>query len=280
MTISHDNTIAFVGAGNMAHSLINGLIAHEYPVKHIVASDPTQEKCDFIHQEFGVQCYTNNLNAIEHAQIIILAVKPHHLKTVLAEIKSVVQSKKPLIISIAAGVSLQNIAKWLALPEKSDIGIVRCMPNVAAFVQSGATGMYANSHVKSLQRDLAENIMRAVGLTIWVDNENLIDVVTAVSGAGPAYFFLIMEAMEKTAQEMGLSLEDARTLIAQTALGAARFVLSTDESIANLRERVTSKGGTTEKALAVLENYKIREAFDEALKAGYARSVEIAKAEG
>jgi len=279
MTILHDNTIAFIGAGNMAHSLISGLIAHQYPPKHIIASDPTKEKCEFIEQEFGIQCFTKNLDAIKRAQIIILAVKPYHLKSVLEEIQAIVHTNKPLIISIAAGISIEKITHWLSLPEKSEIAIVRCMPNVAAFVQSGATGMYANSHVKSLQRDLAENIMRAVGLTLWVENENMINVVTAVSGAGPAYFFLIMEAMEKTAHELGLSLEDARLLIAQTALGAAHFALSTDESVAELRARVTSKGGTTEKAISILEHYKIREAFDSALKAAYERAVEIANTE-
>lgn len=274
MTISHDNTIAFIGAGNMATCLINGLIAHDYPAHHIVASDPHPEKQEFLQQEFNIHCYPNNKEAVEKANIIILAVKPDKIQSVLSELKEQILHKKPLIISIAAGVTLKKIQQAL---DNKPLAIVRCMPNIAAFVQSGATTMIANQHVSPLQRDLAENILRSVGLTLWVNTEHLIDVTTAVSGSGPAYFFLFMEAMESSAVNMGLSQEEARLLIAQTALGAAKFVLSTDESIESLRARVTSKGGTTEQAIMVFEKHHLRECVGEAMKAAYQKSIELSE---
>lgn len=273
MTTSHHPVIGFIGAGNMAHCLISGLIATDYPAKQIWASDLHQEKLDFIQRQCGIHISTDNTSVVKEAQILVLAVKPQSMQTMITGLGDLIKKQKPLIISIAAGLTEKALLHYLGY----DAAIVRCMPNVAAFVGSGATGMYANPHVSPLQRDLAESIMRAVGITLWVKNEGLIDTITALSGSGPAYFFLIIEALEKAAVELGLSEEDAHLLTLQTALGAARLALSTNEPTAELRTRVTSKGGITERALAVLQEHKVVEAFKAALHAGHARSVELAK---
>ncbi len=273
MTIAKQPHIAFIGAGNMAHCIISGLISHQYPPTLITASNPDKEKLDMLKTEFHIQCSEHNTTACENADIIVLAVKPQIMKEVVKELKPLIQKKKPLIISIAISISVEKISEWL----ETDVPIVRCMPNLGAFVQSGATGLYANKMVSPLQRELAENMMRAVGLTIWTNDEKMIDVIAAVSGSGPAYFFMVMESMEACALEMGLSSEDARLFIAQTCLGAAKLALSSEEPPAELRARVTSKGGSTERAIAVLESSHLRETFNKALKAAHARSLELSQ---
>jgi len=195
------------------------------------------------------------------------------LHQVATELSSTVQQQKPLIISIAACVREPDINRWLG----GDIAIVRTMPNTPAMVQSGATALIANAAVTEEQRELAETIMRAVGLTLWLEDESQLDAVTALSGSGPAYFFLVMEAMEHAGRELGLSGQTARLLTMQTAFGAAKMALESSDNAAILRERVTSPGGTTEKALEVLENGKLRELFDQALKAACERSHELAE---
>lgn len=178
-----------------------------------------------------------------------------------------------LVVSIAAGINQASLATWLG----EATAIVRCMPNTPALVQTGATGIHANQNVSSEQRDLAENIMRSVGITVWVDKETELDAVTAVSGSGPAYFFLLMEAMEKSAIELGLSERTAQLLIEQTALGAARIALESTESPGELRTRVTSPGGTTEQALKTFEQGGFTELVKQALQAANDRSVTLAQ---
>jgi pyrroline-5-carboxylate reductase len=274
MTTSTHPVIGFIGAGNMAHCLISGLIAHDYPVKHLWASDTHQEKLDFISRQYhGIHVSTDNATVVKEAQILVLAVKPQSMKNLLMDLSHLIKKQNPLIISIAAGLTEKTLSHYLAY----EAAIVRCMPNVAAFVGSGVTGMYANPHVSTLQRDLAESMMRAVGITLWVKDEALIDTITVLSGSGPAYFFLIIEALEKAAVELGLNEEDAHLLTLQTALGAARLALSTNEPAAELRARVTSKGGITEHALAILQEHKVAEAFNAALHAGHARAAALAK---
>lgn len=273
MMNSHHPVIGFIGAGNMAHCLISGLIANQYPAKHIWASDPSQESLDFLHRQCGIQTSTDNEAVVKEAQILVLAVKPQVMKAVVTSLREVIHQYHPLVISIAAGVTEKALSQYL----NHETAIVRCMPNVAAFVGSGATGMVANSYVTPLQRDLAENIMRAVGITLWVKDESLIDTIAALSGSGPAYFFLVIEALETAAIELGLNEEDAHLLTLQTALGAARLALSTNEPTAELRARVTSKGGITEKALAVLEDRKVVDAFKTALRAAHDKSIALSK---
>jgi pyrroline-5-carboxylate reductase len=262
-------TIGFIGAGNMTRCLISGLITNHYPSHQIWASNPTAEKLAYLKQQFNNHTTTDNLLAAKHAEIVVLAVKPQMMKSVAQEIAPVLQQTRPLVISIAAGITTTTLQGYLG---NNDHAMVRCMPNLPALVNSGATGLFANDFVTVEQRDLAETILRSVGITLWVDDEKLIDVIAALSGSGPAYFFLVMEALEHAAVELGLPKENARLFTLQTAFGAAKLALSTNEDVADLRKDVTSKGGITEKALETLETSKVRDAFAKALRAAYDRS--------
>jgi len=268
--------IAFIGGGNMAASLIGGLIADAWPPECIHVAEPDAARREALTARWPVHVTADNAAAAQHAQLLVLAVKPQVLREAAVALAPAVQRDHPLVISIAAGVREGDIARWLG----GDVAVVRTMPNTPALVQSGATGMYANALVSAEQRDQAETVLRAVGLTLWVDTEDLLDAVTAVSGSGPAYFFLVMEALEQAGTELGLSPEQARLLSLQTALGAARMAIESDDGPALLRQRVTSPGGTTERAIAVLEDGKLRELFTAALRAARDRSAELAQVLG
>ncbi|MBO1926913.1 pyrroline-5-carboxylate reductase [Thiomicrorhabdus sp. 6S2-11] len=264
--------ICFIGAGNMAKSLIGGLIASGYDANNILATDPNQEQRDALSSQFAIQTYANNGEALMHADIIVLAVKPQILRQVCAEISDTVQAGSPLIISVAAGIRTDDINRWLG----GELAIVRTMPNTPALIQTGAIGLYANSQVNSEQKSQAEHIMRATGLTLWVEQENQIDVVTALSGSGPAYYFLFMEAMEKAAQDMGLDAKSAHLLTMQTALGAAKMVMESHQDCAELRANVTSPNGTTEKAIQYFETHNLRDTVAGAMNAARNRAQELA----
>ena len=269
-----NKTITFIGAGNMSRSLISGLIQDQAELS-IRISDPDEAQLQSLQTGMlGISAFTDNNEAIMNADIIVLAVKPQIMQLVCESIRNTVQESKPLIISIAAGVGIENMNQWLG---GGQLAIVRCMPNTPALVQSGMTGLYANSKVNEEQHDLAESILRAVGSTLWLDSEDKIDAVTAVSGSGPAYYFLVMEAMQNAAQKLGLSADDARLLVLQTAFGAAKLALESSDDAGALRQRVTSKGGTTEAALKKLIDGGLPELFDEALKAADDRSKELKK---
>lgn len=270
--MSNDHpTIAFIGAGNMTRCLVSGLITNHYPAQQILASNPSTEKLDYLAQQFKIQTSTDNLLIAKQAEIVVLAVKPQMMKTVAQEIAPLLQQTHPLIISIAAGIATSTLQAYLG----NDLALVRCMPNLPALVNSGATGMFANPLVTIEQRDLAETILRSVGTTLWVDDETLMDVIAALSGTGPAYFYLVMEALEHAAHALGLSQENARLLTLQTAYGAAKLALSSNEDVAALRKRVTSKGGITEKAVEILETANTRDTFAKALRAAYDRAKEM-----
>jgi len=269
MTTENNTHITFIGAGNMARSLIAGLVDDNAAVTMAV-TDPSEEQLDIIRGKWpSCATSTDNVQAISQADIVVLAVKPQIMQQVCEALAPAVQTRKPLIISIAAGVSEDNLNRWLGglLP------IVRCMPNTPALVQSGMTGLYANSRVSEQQRSLAESIMRAVGMVLWFGDEDKLHAVTAISGSGPAYFFLVMEAMQLSAEGFGLSEEEARLLVLQTAFGAAKLALESTDSAAELRHKVTSKGGTTEAAIAQLQGAGLEATFDTALKAAAQRSV-------
>lgn len=265
-------TIAIIGAGHMGASLLGGLIAHQYPSENIVITDADTEKLSQLKKEFNMRIATDNVDAVSQADIVILAIKPQILANVAKQIAASVQQMKPLIISIAAGVKEDSIQAYLG----HNIPIIRAMPNTPALVRCGATALYANQIVTKKQRDLAESILNAVGLAIWIEDEALMDVVTALSGSGPAYFFLVMEALEKGAINLGLPADTARLLTLQTAYGAAKMALDSDVDVAELRKRVTSPGGTTEAALLELEKHQIRDIFEKALLAAKIRSEELA----
>ncbi|WP_078121166.1 pyrroline-5-carboxylate reductase [Thiosocius teredinicola] len=263
--------ITFIGAGNMAGALIGGLIADGVPPHDITATDPSAEKCRALHEATGIRTSQDNRQAIAEAATVVLAVKPQVLKQVAEEIADTVQTHNPLVISVAAGIRCESLSTWLG----GDLALVRTMPNTPAMVQSGATVLYATDGVSEKQREQAESLMRAVGLTQWVDDEALMDAVTALSGSGPAYFFLIMEAMEAVGREMGLPDETAHLLTLQTALGAARMALESSDSPQVLRQKVTSPGGTTEQAINTLVDGGIEALFTRALKAARDRSIEL-----
>jgi len=264
--------IAFIGGGNMALSLIGGLIADGFNPKHIHVADPRAEQLTLIEQRFGVTTCQSNVEALEKRQIIVIAVKPQQFQTVIKQLAPAWQSDK-LLISIAAGIRTQDISRWLAFDTAA---IVRCMPNTPALVQAGATGLYANTAVSHNQREQTETILQACGLTLWVEQETEIDAVTALSGSGPAYFFLVMEAMEAAAEKLGLSSQAAKLLCTQTAFGAAKMALESEDSAATLRQKVTSPGGTTERALHELEDGDLQGLFENALVAAALRARELA----
>jgi pyrroline-5-carboxylate reductase len=266
-------TLSFIGAGNMARSLVGGLIADGCDPALIRLSDPDADRIQDLAHRLGVRILGDNRAVVEDADVVVLAVKPQVLPAVAREIADRVQDRQPLVISVAAGIRTTDLERWLG----AGTAIVRAMPNTPALVQSGATGLFANARVSAEQRDLAETILRAVGLTLWVAEEDQLDLVTALSGSGPAYFFLIMEALQEAATQQGLPAETARLLALQTAFGASRMALESSEDAATLRQRVTSPGGTTEQALEVLEAGGLRALMDRALRAAARRSRELAE---
>ena len=266
------SSICFIGAGNMAQSLIGGLIASGYDKQNISATDPTEAQRNSVTQTFGIQCFADNAQAISQADIVVLAVKPQVLESVCESISDSVQAKSPLIISVAAGIRSDDINRWLG----GQTAIVRTMPNTPALIQTGATGLFANSFVTNEQQSQAEHILRAAGITVWVDEESKLDAVTALSGSGPAYYFLFMEAMENTAQQLGLDEKTAHLLALQTALGSAKMALESHLDCATLRKNVTSPNGTTERAIQSFENAGLREIVENAMKAAQTRAVELA----
>jgi len=266
-------SIAFIGAGNMATALISGLIADGTEPHKIIASDPDGEKCNALSARTGIRTTIDNEQAVSAADVMVLAVKPQVLQRVAESLKGAVQQYRPLVLSIAAGVRSQTLDAWLG----GSTALVRCMPNTPAMLQCGATGLFANDRVSTAQLEQAETILRAVGLTTWIADEKLMDAVTALSGSGPAYFFLVMEAMQAAGEQLGLDTDSARLLTLQTALGAARMAIESSDSPATLRERVTSPGGTTEQALLSFEKDQLREIFARALQAAHDRSVELSQ---
>ena len=266
-------TIGFIGGGNMANSLMSGLIASGHSPQQIWVSDTASTTLQTHRDRLNVNVSTDNAKIVQEVDVVVLAVKPQVLREVALEIAPAIRQKNALVVSIAAGISQTSLALWLG----SDVSIVRCMPNTPALVLTGATALHANANVDDDQKDMAENILRAVGLSLWVDDESQLDAVTAVSGSGPAYFFLLMEAMEKAAIEMGLNEHTARLLVQQTALGAAKIALESAESPAQLRERVTSPGGTTQKAIETFQQNGFSELVTKALLAARDRSIEMSK---
>lgn len=268
-----NNKITFIGAGNMAKAIIGGLIQNGYNKDLISAADKSVENLQLLQTELGIQTYEDNCQAIAAADIIVLAIKPQHMKTVCKELQDSLANSKAVIISIAAGITISMLENNLS----PTLSIVRCMPNTPALVQCGASGLYANQQCNEQQKLATEELLSAIGIISWVEQENLIDAVTAVSGSGPAYFFLVMEAMQEAGVTLGLPAETAMQLTIQTALGAAKMAQASDVDAAELRKRVTSPGGTTAAALTVLEEQGLRESFAKALKAADDRSKSLAK---
>lgn len=264
--------ITFIGGGNMATSLIAGLISNDYIASDITVAEPDQKKCDKLHQLYAVNAFTDNQQAIADAEIIVLAVKPQVMQPVCKALASTVQKTRPLVISIAAGLLSKDISRWLG----DNISMVRCMPNTPSLLNAGATGLFANENVSASQKQQAEQILSTAGITVWVEQETLLDAVTAVSGSGPAYYFLFMEAMQNAAEKLGLNQQQAKQLTLQTALGAARMAIESDDDVAILRNRVTSKGGTTEQAIKTFEERQLQDIVMQAMQAANDKAIDLA----
>lgn len=268
-------TIGFIGGGNMASSLIGGLIKAGVSASTITVAEPDLSRNQSLKAQFKINTVTDN-NDVLTCDIIVLAVKPQLLQTVCHQLKTS-ENTHPLFISIAAGVRSTDINSWLKSNQSQhDHTIVRCMPNTPSLLQTGASGLFANINVSDEQKRQADKIMQAVGIVIWVDKEEQLDAVTAVSGSGPAYFFLLMEAMQQAGETLGLSAEISRQLVLQTALGASRMAIESTESTKTLRQQVTSKGGTTEQAILSFQSAGFNQIVMNALKAANDRSISLA----
>lgn len=265
--------IGFIGAGNMAASLIGGLVAKGFAPASLSASDPNSATLAALVDHHGINSCPDNATVVACSDILVLAVKPQVMQTVLIDMAAAVREKRPLIVSIAAGISIDSMCAWLG----ETLPVVRCMPNTPALVQLGASGLYANNAVSPEQREQALAILAAVGIAVWLDTEEQIDAVTALSGSGPAYFFLLMEAMIAAGEQLGLNANTARALTLQTALGAAQMAMTSDVDVAELRRRVTSPGGTTERAIAHFEQHQLRDIVSGALQSAALRSQELSR---
>jgi len=269
--------LAFIGGGNMTAALIGGLTKQGADRGRIMVADPNGERLEHLRQEYGIGVATANAAAIDGAEAVVLAVKPEHMRAVTLELAPHLQSTLPLVISVAAGIPHAALEQWLGTCR---IPVVRAMPNRPALIGWGATGLNAAPGVGPRERALAESIMAAVGLTVWVSQESQMDTVTALSGSGPAYFFMFMEALEKAAAARGLPLEVAHALTLATAHGAAQMARMSTESLAVLREQVTSKGGTTAAALRVLDAADLHGIVAAAVAAADQRAAQLALEHG
>lgn len=263
------HSIAIIGGGHMGGAVLLGLIADGYKPGLLWLADPNSER---LSQFENTSIFTtlHNEDAVKNAQTIVLAIKPQNMRKVALEIAPLLKNEQ-LIISIAAGIQIKDLRRWL----DSSVTIIRAMPNTPAMVGSGATAMYG-LNLKKQDKNRAESIMRAVGMVVWLENEELMDTVTALSGSGPAYFFLVMEIMEKIGIEQGLDANTARLLTLQTAFGAAKIALESPDDVTTLRARVTSPGGTTEQAMKIFQERQLEDIYRAALKAAQQRARELA----
>jgi pyrroline-5-carboxylate reductase len=270
--VPNPGPIAFIGGGNMARSLIGALVRGGVAAPSIAVAEPDAATRDALARDFGVAAHAGSGEAVRGAGTIVLAVKPQVLEAVCAGLGRAIGNARPLLVSIAAGIRIEQIERWTghALP------IVRAMPNTPALIGAGATGLIANARASADERARAEALLGAAGRTAWIEREELMDTVTALSGSGPAYFFLLVEALEDAAVAQGLPRETARMLASQTCLGAGRMLAESGEAPSTLRERVTSPGGTTAAALAAFDEGGLRELVATAVAAASARGRELA----
>jgi pyrroline-5-carboxylate reductase len=262
--------ITFIGGGNMASALIGGLSRNGWHAERMRVADIDAAARDRVAREFGIAVYDNASAAVANADCIVLAVKPQHLQAAARELAAHVSGK--LVLSIAAGIRVRDIRRWLGGHSR----IVRAMPNTPALVLSGITGLYADEDVGAADRQTAEEVLRVAGATLWVDTEADIDAITAVSGSGPAYVFYFLEALESAARKLGFDDKAARQLAFETFSGAVRLARESTVDFATLRARVTSKGGTTERALGMFEQAQVRAAIERAVQGAAERSREMA----
>ncbi|KAK9764028.1 hypothetical protein K7432_008826 [Basidiobolus ranarum] len=295
MSAQNCQRISFIGGGNMAEAIIGGLISNEYAPQCITVFDPSKERQAELREKYNINVASDGNSAIygeeengDHsAEVVVLAVKPQVLKDVAFGLSKAIRTVQPLVISIAAGIRTQSMERWLLTgnedshlsdsDDEAKISIVRCMPNTPALVMCGASGMYANPNVTTAQKEASDKILGAVSRTEWVDKEDLLDGVTAVSGSGPAYFFLVLEAMEKAGVEAGLTPEASSSLAIQTCLGAAKMAEASEDSVAELRRKVTSPNGTTDAAIKTMIKGDVPKWVSNGVLAANSKSKELAQ---
>ncbi|WDE10669.1 pyrroline-5-carboxylate reductase [Thalassomonas haliotis] len=270
------NKIAFIGAGNMNRAIIAGLINNGFAPDNIIVSNPSPEKRLALAEEFAIHQTQDNLEAANFAPTIVLGVKPHLIAGVCQQIRQNLEISEKCFISIAAGCTMAQIQAALGGGQS----VIRTMPNTPSQLGLGVTGIFASAEVSESERAIADEMMKAVGIVMWLDQEKQIDDIIAVSGSAPANFFLFMEIMEQHAQTLGFSAEDSRKLVQQTALGAAQMVCQNDDSIGQLRENVTSKGGATQAALNQFYQGDLSQLVTKAMDAALQRSQEMAQNNG
>lgn len=268
------DTLAFVGGGNMARSLIGGLIARGHDARTIRVAEPVDALRDALAKDFGVSVFADGADAVQGASTWILGVKPQVLRGVCEALASQAQASKPLVVSVAAGITSAQIDRWLG----GGLAVVRTMPNTPALLGAGVTGLHANARVAADDRAGTQALLSAAGETVWIDDEAQMDAVTAVSGSGPAYIFLLAEALQSAGEAEGLPRDAARTLALQTILGAGRMLVQSDVDAAELRRRVTSPNGTTHAAITALEAGGFRELVGRAVHAARVRGKELSDA--
>jgi pyrroline-5-carboxylate reductase len=266
--------IAFVGGGNMARSLIGGVMAQGSTAPAIRVAEPVAALREGLQRDFGASGFETAAEAVQHAATWVMAVKPQVMRGVCEALAGQAQATRPLVVSIAAGITASQLERWLG----GDVAVVRAMPNTPALLGAGVTGLYANAHVDATQRQSAEALLASAGATVWVEDEALMDAVTAVSGSGPAYVFLLAEAMQAAGEAQGLPADVARTLTLHTVLGAARMLTEGDADAAELRRRVTSPGGTTQAAIETFEAGGLRTLVADAIASAARRGGELSKA--
>jgi pyrroline-5-carboxylate reductase len=270
----NSENIAFIGGGNMARSLIGGLIARGASAASIRVAEPVEVLREALARDFGVSVFATALEAAEGASLWVLAVKPQVMRTVCEGMAAVAQSSRPLVVSIAAGITARQMQRWLG----GDAAIIRAMPNTPALLGAGVTGLFATAQVDAAGRQRTEELLASAGTTVWIEDEAKMDAVTAVSGSGPAYVFLLAEAMEEAARAEGLTDHAARALVLQTVLGAARMLTESDEAPAELRKRVTSPNGTTQAAIETFQEGGFAKLVGKAIHAASERGKELSAA--
>ncbi len=269
-----NDSIAFIGGGNMARSLIGGLVARGHDPTTIHVAEPVQALREALAADFGVGVFEDGAQAVAAAGTWVFATKPQVLRTVCEALALQAQATQPLVVSIAAGITAAQLERWLG----GDVAVVRTMPNTPALLGAGVTGLFASDRVDTTGRGFAESLLSAAGKTVWIDAESQMDTVTAVSGSGPAYVFLLAEAMVDAGIAEGLPADAARTLALQTVLGAARMLTESDVDAAELRRRVTSPNGTTQAAIEAFEAGGLRALVAEAIHAARVRGAELSAA--
>lgn len=268
----NDNMVAFIGAGNMARCVIAAMVNAGYPAQNIIAANRSQPKLTDLAADFGIQTTLDNIAAVKKADVIVLAVKPQMMQELCtALIAAAPEISEKLFVTLAAGIPVARYQQWLG-----NIRLIRAMPNTPSLVALGVTGLFP-SGCSNYEKAFVDHIFSGTGLTVWLDNEAQIDHVIAVTGSSPAYFFFFMQAMQQVAEQLGFDANEAKKMVAQTALGAATMALNSEHSFADLRAQVTSKGGTTHEAVSTFASQGLEKMVSDAMYAAIKRAQEMAQ---